>query len=426
MSYIFIIFCITALLLILFSFLRIAESAFIHIPFDFLDKIDDPNPSDYRIDKYLNKPAPILISFSFLKYILIIVVFCGIFISFQYLLKDCSLFFISTLATLSTILLLWIFGELIPLAFNNTNVCKTFKSSFFIIVPISSFIISLKKIFPYSFARHENRISRKDMISISDISNAIENSEVEDEEVMEKQLIKGIINFGDLEVKEIMRARIDVVSIQINENFDNVITKMLDAGYSRYPVYEESLDDIKGIIYIKDLMPAMMQCNNADYNWQQHLRHALFVPENMKISQLLVDFQSKKMHIAVVIDEYGGTSGIVSLEDILEEIVGEINDEHDSDSDLVLAKEIGENTFIFDAKIPIHDFVKFTNLSNNLFEDFEGEVETLGGIILSINGNFPTKNQIIVFKNIEFTVLSMNKYRIGNVKVKINEEEIDN
>ncbi|HPB02431.1 MAG: transporter associated domain-containing protein [Bacteroidales bacterium] len=407
-------------ILVLFAFLRIAESAFIRITSEFLDEIESPTPSDYRTDAFLDKPAPVLVSFSVLKYTLLTLLSIAVFISIQICLPASSVFIRSIITTFVVWILFWIFGELIPALWGKCNERKTFQASFFIIVPVISLIVQFKKVLGFSFARYENRIARKDMISISDISDAIENSEVEDEEIMEKQLIQGIVKFGDLEVKEIMRARIDVVSICTDNPFEVVIDKMLEAGYSRYPAYGESLDDIKGVVYIKDLLPALRNGEKA-YNWQKHIRQAMFVPENMKISQLLVDFQTHKMHMAVVVDEYGGTSGIASLEDVLEEIVGEINDEHDADSDQILARQIAENTFVFDAKIPIHDLTRIAGIDSDLFDKFEGEVETLGGIILSICGNFPSKNQNITYKNIEFTVLSMSKHRIGNVKVKINE-----
>lgn len=410
----------TAVILMLFAFLRMAESAFIRIPSDFLDDIEDPTPSDHRTDDFLDKPAPVMVTFSILKYLLLAMFSIGVVFSLEIYLSEYSFLLRSVIALIAISAMMWIFGDLIPGLFSRSNERKLFQSAFFILVPAIAFISMFKGLLSFSYARHENRISRKDMISMSDISDAIENSEVEDEEIMEKQLIKGVISFGDLEVKEIMRARIDVVSIQQDTLFSEVMDKMLESGYSRYPTFGTSLDDIKGIIYIKDLLPAF-RSGATDYAWQQHIRQAMFVPENMKVSQLLVDFQARKMHLAVVIDEYGGTSGIVSLEDVLEEIVGEINDEHDADSDQILARRLSDDTFVFDAKIPIHDFIRIAEFGSDQFEKFEGEVETLGGIILSICGNFPVKNQTIAYKNIEFTVLSMFKHRIGNVKVKINE-----
>lgn len=408
--------------LILLSFFRIAESAFIRIQSDFIDSLESPSPSDYRVEQYLDKPAPVLVAFSLMKYILMAVFSIGFFISSRAIFPDFTITQRLMFVAIAFPITIWLFGELVPVAFNRGNELKLFKASFIVVVPIVQLINLFRFALPFSFARHEKRIPRKDMISMSDISDAIENSEVEDEEIMEKQLIKGVIKFGDLEVKEIMRSRIDVAAVYANQPFEEVVTYILDAGYSRYPVYGTGLDDIKGILYLKDVLPAI-QRSDKQYQWQQHLRMAFFVPENMKISQLLVEFQTRKVHMAIIVDEYGGTSGIATLEDILEEIVGEINDEHDSESDETLARKIGDNTFVFDAKYPIHDLIRFAGIEDDFFDEFEGEVETLGGIILSVNGNFPEKNQKIAYKNIEFVILTMHKHRIGNVKVIINETE---
>ncbi len=410
--------------LLLLSFFRIAESAFIRIQSDFLDSVQSPKPSDYRIEQYLDKPAPVLVAFSLMKYILMAVFTVCFFIASRLIFSDFDHTQRLIFVAIAFPVIIWLFGELIPVVFNHSDETKLFKASFVVVVPIVQLINLFRFALPFSFARHEKRIPRKDMISMSDISDVIENSEVEDEEIMEKQLIKGVIKFGDLEVKEIMQSRIDVAAIHFSQPFDDVVSFILEAGYSRYPVYGTGLDDIKGVLYLKDVLPAV-QRSEKQYQWQQHLRMAFFVPENMKISQLLVEFQTRKVHMAVIVDEYGGTSGIATLEDILEEIVGEINDEHDSESDETLAKKIGDNMFIFDAKYPIHDLIRFAEIDDDFFDEFEGEVETLGGIILSVNGNFPEKNQKISYKNIEFVILTMHKHRIGNVKVIINESEKD-
>ncbi|PKP03814.1 MAG: hypothetical protein CVU11_06785 [Bacteroidetes bacterium HGW-Bacteroidetes-6] len=408
--------------LILLSFFRITESAFIRIQSDFLESIQLPKPSDYRVEQYVDKPASVLVSFSLMKYILMAVFTLSFFIGGRWFLPELNLVQRFLFIAVAFPVIIWVFGELIPVFFNRCNEIKLFKASFIVVVPIVQLINLFRFALPFSFARHEKRIPRKDMISMSDISDAIENSEVEDEEIMEKQLIKGVIKFGDLEVKEIMRSRIDVAAVHAAQSFEEVVSNILEAGYSRYPVYGTGLDDIKGILYLKDVLPAV-QRSEKQYNWQQHLRTAFFVPENMKISQLLVEFQTRKVHMAVIVDEYGGTSGIATLEDILEEIVGEINDEHDVESDETLARKIGDNIFVFDAKYPIHDLIRFAEIDDDFFDEFEGEVETLGGIILSVNGNFPEKNQHIVYRNIEFIILSMHKHRIGNVKVIIYDSE---
>jgi len=239
-----------------------------------------------------------------------------------------------------------------------------------------------------------------------------------DDEV-ERQWIKGVLNFKDLEVSDVMRSRIDIVAINSQWSFTEVLRIMLSAGYSRFPVFNDNLDNIIGTIYLKDIV-ALLHANRED--WKEKIREPFFVPENLKLSKLLVSFQQKKIHMAVVVDEYGGTSGLVTLEDILEEIVGEINDEHDEESDQILAKKIDDSTYVFDAKIPIHDFLKVTGFSEDFLDGMDEEVETLAGILLLINGDFPKKNQTIPFKNVTFVILKMFDYRIGIVKMIIHEK----
>ncbi len=409
-------------LMLLFAFLRASESAFIRIPSEFMTGIPDPKPSDYRTEHFVDKPAAVLVAFSTIKYLIIvsgIIVFLAFWFSVFPKLDVVQNMFI---AAGSFLLFLWLFGELIPAWLGLYDDLKIFKAGFVFLLPAVTAINLFRSLLPASFARHERRFSRKDMISMSDISDAIENSEVEDEEIVEKQLIKGVIHFGDLEVKEIMRSRVDVVAVQHDISFTKLTDTVIESGYSRFPVYGTGLDDIKGILHLKDILPAIKR-GETNYSWQSQIRQAFFVHENMEISQLLSEFQSRKMHMSVVVDEYGGTSGIVTLEDLLEEIVGEINDEHDAESDATLARKISENQFVFDAKIPLHDLIKTTGLEHDFFEAFEGEVETLGGVILSVNGNFPERNQLIRYKNIEFMVLSMQEHRIGNVKMTIHEQD---
>ncbi len=413
------IYILGSVLLLLFAFIRFAEAAFIRIPSGYIDDMEKPKPADYRIDDWLDKPASVLVAFSLLKYIFLLgFLFCFyIFVlGLGFFTEYWHVFFVSVAAAFIP---LWFFGEIIPSLFGKLNPIASLKLSFFLVVPTKKLLDILRFVLPLSYARHEKRLPRKETISISEISDVIENSEDEPEEETEKRLIKGVLSFGDLEVKEIMRSRIDVVAINNEAPFNEMIGQIVEAGYSRYPVYGEGLDDIKGVLYLKDILEYIDEKDS--FEWQKHLRPAFFVPENLKITQLLLDFQTKKIHMAVIVDEYGGTSGIVTLEDILEEIVGEINDEHDSESDEILARKIGDEEYIFDSKISLIDFSKFTGLDPDIFEEYESEAETIAGIILLVNGNFPVKNQQIQYKNLEFTVLSMDNRRIQNIKVKIHE-----
>lgn len=422
----FLVYSVSGLALAMFflAFSRIAELAFIRIPSNFSEETSSPSPADIRTAQFLEKPAPILVSLTLLRLLLIVAVVCLSFATFL-VFVDTPLIYNMILSFVASLLLIWISGELVPAVFEKCDPVRAFKASFFFIVPISSFLSVFKFMMPAAYSRYEKRIPRKDVISMSDISEALEDSEVEEEEIMEKKLIKGVISFGDLEVKEIMRSRVDVVALSSHSTFGDVMAQIIEAGYSRYPVFDSNLDEIKGILYLKDILPAAAT-GDKDYSWANQIRPAFFVPENLDISQLLHDFQTRKIHLAIVVDEYGGTSGIVTLEDILEEIVGEINDEHDTESDLILARKINDNEFVFDAKIPLHDFIRTTASDDHVFEEFEGEVETLGGIILSIIGNFPVIDQTVSYANMTFTIISMDNHRIEQVQVKIHENDQNN
>jgi gliding motility-associated protein GldE len=264
----------------------------------------------------------------------------------------------------------------------------------------------------------DRRIKRKGFnISIPELSKAIEitSSKAEDEE--EQNILKGIINFGDIEVSEIMRSRMDIAAVEDSINFEELLKFVLDAGYSRIPVYRDNLDRIIGILYIKDLLPVMDQ--SPDYKWTDLLRPAYFVPENKKINDLLKEFREKKIHIAVIVDEYGGTSGLITLEDILEEIVGEIMDESDELGNELLYTRKDENTFIFEGKISLNDFCKIINADESIFDDVRGEADSLAGLLLELEGEIPSKNKEIKYSNFVFTIEAVDKRRIKLIKVHI-------
>ena len=213
-----------------------------------------------------------------------------------------------------------------------------------------------------------------------------------------------------------MRPRVDIFAIDIDSSFQEVIKDIVEHGYSRIPIYEDSLDNIKGILYTKDLLPHI---NKTNFKWQDIIRPAFFVPENKKLDDLMIEFQSKKVHLAVVVDEYGGTSGLLSLEDIIEEIVGDISDEYDDD-DLVFTK-IDDNNFIFEGKTNLKDFYKIISVEDeSVFENHKGEAETIAGFILEISKVFPRIGSKIKFKNYVFTVEALDKKRIKQVKLQIN------
>lgn len=249
--------------------------------------------------------------------------------------------------------------------------------------------------------------------------NILLNSDLINEENEEERLIlKGIANFGNISVKQIMRSRMDVVAFDFETDITDVFQKIKDTRYSRIPIYEKNLDSIKGILYVKDIL---IQRENTNFSWQNLIRPAYFVPENKKIDDLLKEFKTKHTHIAIVVDEYGGTSGIVTLEDILEEIVGDISDEYDEADDELRYSKLDDYNYVFDGKTPLNDLYRLLNLDESTFEDIRGEADTLGGLVLAIAGRFLFINEKVSYQNFTFTVESADRRRIKRVKVTIKE-----
>jgi gliding motility-associated protein GldE len=264
-----------------------------------------------------------------------------------------------------------------------------------------------------STAQMSKRFSQKRNISIDELSDALDITSGQHPE--EKKILKGIVTFGHTEVREIMKPRLDVVALDITTGFNKLKSVVVESGYSRIPVYEHSFDEVRGVLYVKDLLPYINEPD--DFNWQQLLREAYFIPESKKINVLLSEFQASRIHLAIVVDEYGGTCGIVSLEDILEEIVGEISDE--SDEEISLYTKIDDNNYLFEGKILLNDFAKVMNVSDSIFDDVRGEAETLAGVILEIMGYLPNKHDTITHKFFKFTIDSVDNKRIRRIKVTI-------
>lgn len=312
--------------------------------------------------------------------------------------------------------ILLFFGEVMPKVYASRNHLR-------IAYLMASPLAALEKIFrpvtsvlmfSSAFVRRRTG-TRRSNISMDDLSDALDLTASEDFNEDEK-ILKGIVNFGNINVSAIMCPRIDVTAIDNRAGFDKVISLIIESGFSRIPVYTNSFDKVKGVLYAKDVLP--YTDNPASFKWQSLIRPPYFVPETKKINDLLKEFQSTKIHMAIVIDEYGGTSGIVTLEDILEEIVGEITDEGDEDSSLY--RKIDEKTYIFEAKILLNDFCKLLNIDEDIFEDVRGEAETLAGLILELTGEIPQKDQVVKFSDFIFKIESADKRRIKEVRVELN------
>jgi len=310
-------------------------------------------------------------------------------------------------------------GEILPKIYaNRNNLVFAKRVAYFIYIldtiftpislPMKSFTVWIQK-----------RLGKtKSNISVGQLSQALELASEEDTTNEEKKLLESIVSFGNTETCEVMVPRVDIFALSEDTPFSEVLSEIVKIGYSRIPVYRENLDNITGVIYIKDLLPYI---EKTDFEWTKVMRKAFFVPENKKLDDLLSEFQEKKIHLAVVVDEYGGTCGIITLEDIMEEIVGSINDEFDDDD--VTYSKINDHTYIFEGKTVLKDFYRIVKMEDEnilLFDEKRGEAETLAGFLLEISGNFPQKGKPIVFHNYSFTVEAFDKHRIKEIKVKIN------
>ncbi len=254
-------------------------------------------------------------------------------------------------------------------------------------------------------------------ISMDELSHALEltGEQLDDDE----KILKGIVRFGSIDVKEIMKSRVDIVAVDIRTHFSDLLKVLLNSGFSRLPIFVDDLDNIKGILFIKDLLPHFHKSDT--FRWQSLTRPPHFVPENKKIDDLLEEFQKSKMHLAIVVDEYGGTSGLVTMEDILEEIVGEISDESDEDETIFV--RLDDNTYIFEAKVLLHDLIKIINLPDDFFDSVKGEAETLAGLILELKGEIPDKGEVISFRGFTFKIQEVDQRRIAKVQVKLPNTE---
>jgi len=255
---------------------------------------------------------------------------------------------------------------------------------------------------------------QKNSFSINQLSQALELTDSEGTSKDEQKILEGIVSFGNTDTKQVMSPRIDIFGLEISESFEAIYPKIIEKGFSRIPVYRDNIDQIEGVLFVKDLLPHI---DKKEFDWTALMREAFFVPENKKLDNLLKDFQSLKSHLAIVVDEYGGTSGLVSLEDIIEEIVGDISDEFDDEN--LNFSQIDEKNFLFEGKINMKDFYRIVDVNEDIFESHKGEAETLAGFILEILGNFPKKDQKIAFENCVFTIETVDKKRIKQIKVTI-------
>jgi len=385
---------------------------------DIDDAVDKNTTAGNRIISLLEKPkkllATILIANNFIN--------IGIVIIFSFIKDDLFnqiqyewLRFTVEVGVVTFLILF--FGEVLPKVYANRN-NVTF--SIFISFPIevlNTLLVPLNMPMRAITLFLENKLAKqKSNISVNQLSQALELTSNEDTSQEEQKILEGIVSFGNTDTSQVMSPRIDVFALEIEESFKDVLTKILDKGYSRIPVYRDNIDQIEGVLFVKDLLPHI---DKTDFNWTTLLREPFFVPENKKLDNLLKDFQGMKNHLAIVVDEYGGTSGVITLEDIIEEIVGDISDEFDDEN--INYSQIDERTFLFEGKINLKDFYRIVDVNEDWFESKKGEAETLAGFILEILGTFPRKGQKIGFDNCTFIIESVDKKRVKQIKVVVDE-----
>lgn len=315
-----------------------------------------------------------------------------------------------------------VFGEIIPKILANK---EPVMMSNLMVKPLR-FLMSVFKPLSFLLVKSTSIIDKKmgakgHGISVSEFSEAIEITVDDSDREDEKMILRGIASFVEKEASEIMESRVNVTALDSELSFSEVMDVVQKSGFSRIPVYKETVDNILGILYIKDLLPYIELDNKSD--WLKLIRPAIFVPENKKINDLLQEFREKKIHLAIVVDEYGGTSGIVTLEDVIEEIVGEISDEFDKEYQQTKFRKISLNTYLFEAKTPLNDLCKILDIDDAYFDKVRGESDSLGGLILELEGNIPVKGTVVEFERFEFTVTDVTLRKIKEIEVKINEEK---
>ena len=342
-----------------------------------------------------------------------IIILSSIIFTNQLILDSPILNFLIQIVLITFLILL--FGEVIPKTYANKNPLIVAEIMAIPLSFIQKILYPISNILVKSTNLINNNIQKKSSLSLQSLSQAVNiTSDTEDKE---KRFLEGIIQFGQTDVKQIMKARIDIVALNINTSFKEVIDVILNSGYSRIPVFENTIDQIKGILYIKDLLPYF---DDLEYNWRKIIRKPFFVPESKKIDDLLKEIKERKTHLVIVVDEYGGTSGIVTLEDVLEEIVGDISDEFDREN--IIYSKIDNNKYIFEGKTSLNDFYRILNIEGKWFEAEKRESDTLAGFILERIEEMPEEGKTIIFDKCKFTIEKINKKRIISIKTELIEK----
>ncbi len=419
------VFAIVLALLLLFvsGFASGSEIAFFSLSPSDLSELDaEKNAADGKIEKLRlhseRTLATILISNNLVN--VTIIMLCNYFFAHVVDFGGAVWLQFIVVTVLLTFLLL-LFGEIIPKVYCGQHalaVCRRFAPSIMVLSrlfrPISGILIR-SGVLAGKVVQKENHV-----LSVDDLEQALELTDKEDIKA-EQNMLEGIVRFGDETAKEVMTSRQDIVDLDFRSPFPVVIKCVVENNYSRIPVYQDSIDNVRGILYIKDLLPHLSK--PANFRWQSLIRPPYFVPETKKIDDLLRDFQENKVHIAIVVDEFGGTSGLITLEDILEEIVGEINDEYDEEEKTFV--RLNANTYIFEGKTLLTDFHRILKLDDDIFEEVEGDADTLAGLLLELKGDFPKPHEHFDYRNFRFEIVELDGHRIAKIKVVVSNTETD-
>ncbi|OCB77541.1 magnesium/cobalt efflux protein [Flavobacterium piscis] len=384
---------------------------------DINETLQENNPRGKIISNLLDKPkkllATLLVANNFFN-IGVVILFS--FIGQNIFANVSSPVFKFILEIILVTFLILLFGEVLPKVYASRNNIKFAKRVAYPIAILDTLLspisLPMRSVTLYL---HNKLGKQKNSFSINQLSQALELTDSEGTSSEEQKILEGIVSFGNTDTKQVMSPRIDIFALEISESFSAICPKIIEKGFSRIPVYRDNIDQIEGVLFVKDLLPHI---DNDEFDWTSLVREAFFVPENKKLDNLLKDFQSLKSHLAIVVDEYGGTSGLVSLEDVIEEIVGDISDEFDDEN--LNFSQIDEKNFLFEGKINMKDFYRIVNVTEDIFESHKGEAETLAGFILEILGNFPKKDQKVAFENCVFTIETVDKKRVKQIKVTID------
>ncbi|GAB3329555.1 gliding motility-associated protein GldE [Marivirga atlantica] len=408
---------IMLVLLMMSALVSGSEVAFFSMSQDDIAKTKISNvKNELLIIELLKRPKKLLATILILNnFINVAIVTLSTFLTWEIVgTKETEGLLVVTLTAVITFLIVF-YGEIVPKVYaNQNNVTFAKRMAPFLALaekffsPLSWLLMSISKII-------ERRVEQKGFnISVDELHQALEITSTPETTDEEKGILKGIVNFGTLSVRQVMKSRMDITAFDIEDDYHTLMDRINKNGFSRIPVYKDTIDKIEGVLYVKDLLPYTDK--EDDFKWQELLRPGFFVPESKKIDSLLKDFQEKRVHMAIVVDEYGGTSGLITLEDVIEEIVGEISDEFDENEDIAYNK-LDDNTFIFEGKTSLNDFSKIIGEDPSYFDDVKGDSESIGGLLLELNNKLPRAGEKINFNKFVFTAVSVDQKRIKRVRV---------